>query len=889
VIVNIKPDIERGLTSAQAGSLLLKYGENRLTNGKKISPLKIFTSQFKDILMLILIASTVISVIMGEITEAVSILTIILLNSLLGFFQEYRTERTLEALKKMSAPNAIVLRDGIVCSIPAAEVVPNDIIMLKQGNKVPADAIIVEAMGLACDESLLSGESVSSEKTAAQSLDFDIKPGRSDAVYMGTLVTKGKGKAIAVSTGMSTQMGKIASMLDEIEEEPTPLQQRLDQLGKFIGIGCLAICAVVSGAGILKGFPVFDMLITGISLAVAAVPEGLPAVVTISLALAVRRILARNALVKKLHAVETLGCTNVICSDKTGTLTENKMTVKQICTPEYSIEVTGNGYQKKGEFICDNAKINPNSSPALKMIFEISCLCSSSQIYSGGRQKNRDRSCSRLKGEWNVSGEPTETALLVMAAKANVLAEDMPYIKLDEMPFDSSKKRMSVFVKDNRGGHFVFVKGAPDMLLERCAFYISENGIKPLTKAIQKKITEQNNNMAQNALRVLGFAYKPLASADDRTDDNLIFAGLAGMIDPPRPEAYEAVRVCKKAKIKIIMITGDHRLTAQAVAKELGIFTDGDRIVTGAELDGLSEQELEKAVCETTVFARVNPSHKLRIVKAIKRQGLVAAMTGDGVNDAPAVKEADIGVSMGESGTDVTKEAASIILLDDNFATLVAAVEEGRVIYGNIRKFIRYLLSCNIGEVLTMFAGMLMGMPVILLPMQILLINLVTDGLPAIALGLEPAEKNVMSIPPRSKGDSIFSGGLLPTIIFRGCLIGLSTLAAFSIIYKSSHDLDTARTAAMVTLIATQLFHVFECKSETKGLLSINIFNNIKLILAVLCSAAALYAAVYMPVLQPVFKSKPLSSEQLLAILIITAIIPLLNSIYMLLKKGKTQ
>lgn len=877
-----------GLTTKEATKRLFEYGENRLQSEKKISALKIFAGQFRDLMIMILLASTVISVIMGEVVEAIAIIIIVLLNAILGFVQEFRTERTLEALKSMAAPAAIAIRDGYSVEVPAHEIVPGDVILLKAGNKVPADAVILEAVSLSCDEAMLSGESIPVDKIESGNPDGEIPlPGSGGMVYMGTVVTKGRGTARVVATGMSTEMGKIAGMLSEIEEEATPLQKRLAQLGKYIAAGCLIICAVVAAVGVLRGEPFFNMLIIGISLAVAAVPEGLPAIVTIALALAVNRILRRNALVRRLHAVETMGCANVICTDKTGTLTENKMTVKQIFTLDYQIDVSGIGYERGGELTIGGRRVNPSASPSLRELLDIAVTCNNSQIIPVDEPVSRDRSANMTSHGWTVSGEPTEIALLIMGAKANFTQASASYEREGEIPFDSDRKRMSVVARDKSGERCVLTKGGPDILLSCCKYYLTDSGVHILTPALKSRILKANEDMAAKALRVLGFAYKKLDHGEKESEDELIFVGLAGMIDPPRKEAYEAVERCRLAKIRTVMITGDHMATACAIAKDLGILRKGDTVMTGAEIDELDDDTFARNVHKVSVFARVNPGHKLKIVRALKRRGNIVGMTGDGVNDAPAIKEADIGVAMGITGTDVTKQAASIILLDDNFATLVAAIEEGRVVYNNIRKFIRYLLSCNIGEVVTMFLGMLMGMPVILLPIQILLVNLATDGLPAIALGLEPADPEVMRTKPRAANESVFSNGLLEVIAFRGILIGLTTLAVFSAFIRRFSDVDVARTGALLALVLTQLFHVFECKSETRSLFSVKFFNNIPLLLAAGISGALIFGTIYVPALQFIFSTVALSLPQLVTVFSYSLIAPCLSAVILGLSRER--
>ncbi len=868
-----------GLSQKEAARRLAEYGKNTLQETKKIRPFAIFVCQFKDFLTLVLLACTAVTLFLGDYMEALTIGVIVLCNGLMGFFQEFRTERTLEALRKMAAPKARVYRDGILQEIPGEELVPGDIVSLDTGDRVPADICLLETAALSADESILTGESEPVPKKAA--LPNQIPENtlhQPEIAYTGTILTAGRGIGRVIATGMDTQMGKIAGMIGEIEEGQTPLQKKLDQLGKTIAIGCLIICAIVAGAGILRGEPLLDMLLTGVSLAVAAVPEGLPAIVTISLALAVGRMVKKRSLIRRLHAVETLGCTDVICSDKTGTLTENKMTVQEIWTGGEILKISGVGYQKSGDFQTKEGRFaDPNRFAPARRLLEIGVLCNNASLEVSPRSRN--------EGEYVPVGDPTEIALLVAGAKTSLTAANLSteYRRVLEIPFDSQSKQMSVVVEGKDGTKLLLVKGGYDVLLDRCSAVQTEEGTIPLSGAFRKRIDMENQRMAGNALRVLGFAWKALPSGTPiltetlSKEQGLIFAGLAGMMDPPRKEVKEAVSLSRKAGIKTVMITGDHKLTACAIARELGIWHEGDRVLAGQELSAMTEEQLSDIIEETTVFARVSPSDKLKIVRAFRRRGHITAMTGDGVNDAPAVKEADIGVSMGISGTDVTKEASDLILMDDNFATLVSAVKEGRVIYQNIRKFIRYLLSCNIGEVLTMFLSILMGLPVVLLPIHILLINLVTDGLPAIALGLEPAEKDVMKRPPRRATDGIFSGGLLTTILFRGALIGLTTLAVFLHFYQTG-DVALARTGALLALVFAQLIHVFECKSEEKTLFGINPFRNWKLIFAVLISSTIALAAVFFPPAQLVFRTVPLTGEQLLTVAEYLAAAPILSA-----------
>lgn len=660
-----------GLSSAEAEKRLAKHGENILSHKKAIHPARIFAGQFKDFMVMILLGATVISVLMGEAVEALTIVVIVLVNALLGFLQEYKTEKTLEALKNMAAPTAKVIRDGNEMEIPAVDVVPGDLLVLSAGDRVPADARLVEAILLQADEAMLSGESHPVNKTDLPQ-DKTQDSFRKDMVYMGTTITKGRGKAVVSGTGMTTQMGQIAGMLDTIETERTPLQEKLGSLGKYIGIGCLLICAVVTVTGIIRGEPVFDMLLTGISLAVAAIPEGLPAVVTIALALAVSRMVKRGALIRKLHAVETMGCAQVICTDKTGTLTENRMTVQEIATPKYHLYLEVSKGKEIG-FFSENGE-NAADLDDIRQLTEIAILCNNTQL----PQEREEKGLFRTSKVEAVQGDPTESALFVMAESAHFSTVKImrEFSRTFEIPFDSQRKRMSVIVRNRQGDRWIFSKGAPDYMLELCSYYLENGQVKLLTPSIRKKIQSQNEEMARKALRVLGFAYQSEPEESERAESDLIFVGLAGMIDPPRQEAYQAVQTCKKAGIQTVMITGDHVSTASAIARDLKILDTNGRVLTGKELDQMTDVQLDRELDQVRVFARVAPAHKLRIVKAFKKKGRVVAMTGDGVNDAPAIKEADIGVAMG-NGTDVTKEAASVVLLDSSFATLVSAIEEG--------------------------------------------------------------------------------------------------------------------------------------------------------------------------------------------------------------------
>ena len=849
-----------GLPEEIAQRRLEEDGENILEKKKNKSAARIFVNQFRDIMVMILLGATVISVLMGEFYDAATILLVVLLNSALGFIQEYRTEKTLEALEQMTSPTAKVYRDGKLTVIPASKLVRGDVIELESGDRVPADCYVTASQGLMCDEAILTGETHGCAKRPRNGESGCSALNLPYVAYMGTNVLKGTARCEVAVTGKATQIGQVSDMLSEIEEEQTPLQKRLGELGKLLAVICLAICVIVFVVGVIHGEPVFNMLMTGITVAIAAIPEGLPATVTIALALAVRSMLKRNAFVHRLHSVETLGCASVICTDKTGTITENKMTVTHISTADLDFTVTGSGTQCEGQIL---SSVRPDKSvSALREMLICACVCSDSSITKTVGKNGVH--------QWETSGDPTETALLIAAAKGSVTAEAIGAVKLSETPFDSDSRKMSVTARIN-GTTATYTKGASDVILDGCGYVYLQNGIAPLDAAMKKSLIRKCDEMAARALRVIAFS--------EETDGQTVFLGFAGMIDPPKREAKNAVKLCSKAHIKTVMITGDHRLTAVEIAKQAGIFHSGDIALTGEELAALSDDALAEIIEKVTVFARVSPADKLRIVRAYKEKGHVVAMTGDGVNDAPAVKEADIGVSMGITGTDVTRSAADVVLLDDNFATLVNAVEQGRTVYANIRKFVRYLISCNIGEVITMFFGIIMGLPIVLLPTQILLVNLVTDGLPAVALGLEPTEESVMTKRPRKKDESFFSGGLMSRIIFRGLLIGLSTLACFVAVFRLSGSVETARTGALFTLVASQLLHVFECKSEEKNLFTVPLFNNIFMLAAVLLSLTVILASIYVPFLQTVFSTVALGPVYLAIALACSFAVPLLSTV----------
>ncbi|MDY3362277.1 MAG: calcium-translocating P-type ATPase, PMCA-type [Clostridium celatum] len=841
----------RGLSTREAEKRIADHGLNELKHNKKKSPILIFLSQFNDFLVWVLIGATIVSGIIGDKADAVTILIIVVVNAILGFVQEFRTEKSLEALQELAAPTCKVIRDGNVKVVNSKYLTIGDLVVLESGDRIPADGTFIDTANIVVDESLLTGESVGISK--------DTSKGKNSG-FMGTIVLKGRGLLLVDAIGMDTEMGKIANLLDNIEEEKSPLRERLDSLGKILVVVCIVVCVIVTVLGIIRGNDITEMFLLGVSLAVAAIPEGLAAIVTVALALGVGRMLKRNALIRKLPAVETLGCTSVICSDKTGTLTQNKMTVKEVL-------LNGKIYELDKESL--------NNCEKLKEAF----------IYCNDTNYNYE-----VKNiEKALMGDPTETALVkaffkdVNSIKNFVDKANRVY----EIPFDSTRKMMTVIMNEN-GKETLYMKGAPERVLEKCSAVLENGKIKILTPQKKKQLYNYIESMSNRALRCIAAAYKEEKLVkNESVENNLIFLGVAGSIDPARPEVKDAVMKCKLAGIKPVMITGDHKNTALAIAKGLNICTTDDQAITGEELEKMSDEELSKRVDKIRVFARVSPNHKLRIVKAFKKKNNIVAMTGDGVNDAPAIKEADIGVAMGISGTDVTKEAAAMVLMDDNFATIVSAVEEGRVIYDNIRKFIRYLLSCNLGEVLTMFLASLFYMPNPLTPIQILFVNLATDGLPAIALGVDPPDKDIMRQQPRQKNEGIFARGLWEKIIVRGCLIGVCTLLSFMVGRYYGMNLATCRTIALCTLVMSQLLHVFECRSERHSIFEINIFTNIYLLGAVLVSITMICCILYVPFLRGIFNTVALNLGQWLLVIFFSGIIFLINSVYLLIKSKK--
>ncbi|MDP4096831.1 calcium-translocating P-type ATPase, SERCA-type [Paenibacillus sp. P96] len=872
---DLNVDPKRGLTGDEATLRRKEAGWNELSEGKRISPITLLLNQFKDFMVLVLMGATLVSGLLGEYLDAITIIAIILLNGLLGFVQEFRAERSLRALKQLSAPSAKVVRDGKSLLIPAKELVPGDIVQLESGDRIPADLRLLHTSSCDVEESALTGESVPVSKHSRPIPTAEVPLGdMKNMGFMGTMVTRGTAKGVVVRTGMNTEMGKIADLIQNTEAQETPLQHRLEQLGKILIIVALALTVLVVAAGILHGQPAVAMFLAGVSLAVAAIPEGLPAIVTIALALGVQRMIKRKAIVRKLPSVETLGCASVICSDKTGTLTQNKMTVTRLWIGGRELQVNGEGYEPSGSILTGGRPADLKNDSALRRLLQGAALCNNAEIAQAETDWSRGKKKVSVQEEitWELKGDPTEGALVTLAAKGGVTQQELgeSYTREKEFPFDSERKRMSVLIGDRSGKRTIFCKGAPDMLLEQCTRILWEGNEIPLTGTLRQKVMAANEGLASGALRVLGIAYRELrpqenVGSESEAESQLVFIGLTGMIDPPRREAREAILKCRRAGIRTVMITGDHGTTAEAIAQQLGILQRGSQVLTGQQLSNMDEEALDKAVDSTSVYARVSPEHKLRIVKSLQRRGHVVAMTGDGVNDAPAIKAADIGIAMGITGTDVTKEAASLVLNDDNFSTIVAAIEEGRSIYENIRKFIRYLLASNVGEILTMFFAMMAGLPLPLLPIQILWVNLVTDGLPAMALGVDQPEKDLMEQRPRGAKENIFARRLGWKIISRGLLIGFCTLAAFWLTLRVAPDsaaqLAKAQSVAFATLVLAQLIHVFDCRSS-RSIFHRNPLQNGYLVLAVLSSIVLMLVVMYVEPLQSIFKTVPLGMRE---------------------------
>jgi len=891
-------DRQTGLTNEQVKERLEKYGSNELEETAGRSSWDILLDQFKNIMLLMLIGVAFVSGFLdifklqqgdlkpGEVPfkDTIAILLIVILNGVLGYLQESRAEKALAALKKMSSPKVRIIRNGRTLEVSAKELVPGDIMLLEAGVQVAADGRLIEESNLQIREAALTGEAHAVEKDANLHLDEDTPLGdRINLVFQGTEVVQGRAKVLVTNTGMKTELGRIAEMLQGVESEPTPLQQRMTQLGNVLVTGSLVLVVVVIIVGLLRtgwNFATFIALVeVSLSMAVAVVPEGLPAVITVTLALGTQRMVRRNALIRKLPAVETLGSVTTICSDKTGTLTQNKMVVQQVATVKQKIHVTGEGYTPEGEFILDNKSVSATHYPELQTLLLACVECNDAEL-----QCEANNAPGSNGGNWKILGDPTEGALLTLAGKGNLQKEniDRQMPRVEEIPFSSERKRMSVIVKnesesliENSGNFILFSKGSPELILQRCTDYLEGWQNAKLTENQRTEILEQNNQMAANGLRVLGFAYKPMDNKpsgdlkENEVEQNLVWLGLVGMLDAPRPEVREAVARCKQAGIRPVMITGDHQLTAKAIAYDLGIAQEGDRVLTGQELQRMSQEELEREVDHVSIYARVAPEHKLRIVQALQNRGKFVAMTGDGVNDAPALKQADIGIAMGITGTDVSKEASDMVLLDDNFATIVAATEEGRVVYTNIRRFIKYILGSNIGEVLTIAAAPILlptgGVP--LSPLQILWMNLVTDGVPALALAVEPAEPNVMKRPPFNPRESIFSRGLGWYMVRIGIVFAILTIILMEWAYthsQASGDPNRWKTMVFTTLCLAQMGHAIAIRSNTQLTIELNPMTNPYVWGAVIFTTILQLMLIYVPPLRAFFGTQVLDFGELM-------------------------
>jgi len=852
VLQELSTSQESGLSSKEAKERLEKFGFNELKEEDKKSFLVKIIAQFSDFLIIILMAAAAVSVFVGEIKDAVVIMAIVIVNSLLGIYQEGKAEKALDALKKMTSPTAKVIRDARAEEIPSSNLVVGDIVILEAGDIIPADLRLIESSNLKIEEASLTGESVPTEKDSSEIYDSEVSLGdRHNMAYMSTILTYGRGKGVVVETGHGTEIGKIATMIQTIEDENTPLQIKLNKLGKVLGLTTIAVCVAVFGIGVLQGREILEMFMVSISLAVAAIPEGLPAIVTIVLAIGMNKMVERNAIVKKLLAVETLGATSVICTDKTGTLTQNEMTVVKVFTNQKVIDVEGNGYAPFGDYKIEGEKISIESVKGLNMLLTMAALVNDAKL-------------EKTEEQYKIIGDPTEGALVTLAEKGGFNSKNLnaQYKRIEELPFDSTRKMMTTFHQMPDGDEVAsFTKGAPDIIIDRCSKVLIDGEIVTFTPELKEIAINQNIEFSRNALRVLAIAYKEYKNLPDKptpeiNEVDMIFVGLTGMIDPPRPEAKEAIKLCKNAGINTIMITGDYKETAYAIAKDLGMVEHESQAMMGENINYMSDDELREVVKNTKVFARVSPEHKVRIVTALKDNGEIAAMTGDGVNDALAIKKADIGISMGITGTDVAKNTADMILTDDNFASIVAAVEEGRIIFSNIKKFVYFLLSCNIGEIILVAVSIIfLNLPVPLLPIQLLWLNLVTDSFPALALGVEKGEPDIMNHKPRDPDEAILDKNMIIGVMFQSLAVGGAALLAYvtALNHYGIDDLLHARTITFTTLITAELLRAYSSRSQKFTLIEIGIFSNKSMVYATLGAFALMLGVLYIPVLHNIF------------------------------------
>jgi P-type Ca2+ transporter type 2C len=870
IAAKLRADRVCGLGTVEAQRRLTIYGLNELAQATAASAFTIFVRQFGSLVIWILILAAGVSATMGERIDAIAIVAIVMLNAVIGFLQEYRAEKAVAALRRMTAPRARVLRDGMAATVAAATLVPGDLLLVEAGDLVAADARLIEEAGLATNEAALTGESVPVTKSSGLCTPEALLPERSNMLYLGTAVTRGSGRAFVVATGIRTEFGKIARLLETASSDQTPLQRRLDRVARRLLWLCLAIVTVVFALGLMRAVPIFEMFLGAISLAVAAIPEGLPAIVTVALALGVSRMARRNALVRRLHAVETLGCAQVICTDKTGTLTLGEMTARKVVMGDRVFEVTGEGYSTDGALFADGEPL-AEADAALADLLCAAVACNDAHLTSH-------------EGRPAIVGDPTEGALLVLAAKAGITRErakaDMR--RVGAFAFTSERKRMTVIIKSARG-LMAYVKGAPEVLLARCSRERLRDGIKPLSPEDRARIIAANAILARDALRVIACAQRSLQPVDSsgaalldeaEVERDLEFLGLVGMQDPPRAEARDAVRGCDMAGIRTVMITGDHPQTAAAIARDVGILHPGDAAFSGTELERMSDEELRERVRDVSVYARVTAEHKLRIVRAWKSLGAIVAMTGDGVNDAPALKEAAIGVAMGVTGTEVTKQAADIVIADDNFATIVAAVEEGRGIYDNIAKTLLYLMGGNFGELMVMLVAGVVGWPLPLLPIQLLWINLVSDGLPALALATDPIDRDVLQRRPRDPKAEMISRGFVGRVALVGCLSATVTLTAFGYTLYSGMDLARARNAAFFVLVVEELMRAFGSRNVYKPLWQVGVLTNLRLLLVVLASFALQLLISATPVMERIFQTQRVNLTEC-AVGVVLGVIPL--------------
>ncbi len=845
----------RGLTDSEASERLKRYGPNELPTGKRLVALRILANQFKDVFVAILIAATFISAILGRVVDMLVIVSVVVANALVGFFQEYRSEKALEALRKYAAPKARVIRDGVVKVIPAREVVPGDVVVLETGDRVPADCRLLEVVELRTVEAALTGESTPVEKSVEPLREDTPVADRLNMVFMGTYVVYGRGLAVAVATGQSTEFGRIARMVGEIKAEETPLKRRLARFASKLSVIIVVICAAIFAVGLLTSTAsLVDLFLTAIALAVAAVPESLPAVVTVTLALGAIMLARRNAIVTRLSSAEALGSTTVICVDKTGTVTKGEMTVRRLYVWDRFIEVTGVGYEPKGSFLQDGSPLDPLENPQVELLLRACALCNNSTLQGS-------------EGSWRVYGDPTEGALLVSAAKAGLWRDELEkvYPRVGEAPFTSERKRMTTFHKSNNGRVLAFMKGAPEVVASLCSRVLTADGEEEMTEEHRRRILEVSRSMASEGLRLIAAAYRVLESSQKLgkgLEQDMTFVGIQAMIDPPREEAVEAARVCMEAGVKTVMITGDHKLTAVAVAREVGMYREGDLVLTGRELDSMEDEELREVVDRVSVYARVSPEHKLRIVDALKSKGHIVAMTGDGVNDAPALKRADIGIAMGMTGTDVSKEAADMILADDNFATIVSAVKGGREIYDRIRNFTFYMLRCNLGEIALITLLSALGHPTLITAAMILWINLVTDGPPAVSMSVDPPFEDVMKRPPRSPGEGILHGRWLHIAV------SVATLLVGSVVILLAGRVwgipqPEVRTMIFIQMILFELTIIWNSRSERLSAFKINPLSNKALFISVLASLAATAALMLTPPLRAAFNLAAITAREL--------------------------